>query len=121
MYHASCTALESTETMSDLRRTVLPLASDLDREALWTVKDLGLPVVHAPEQPIRERIHVPLHERDRRRRFEADDHVHGPWPSRGRHATRHGRVRARRERHLGTASRYAVLRARLRGRGRRRL
>ncbi|GAA0251183.1 hypothetical protein GCM10010492_59350 [Saccharothrix mutabilis subsp. mutabilis] len=121
MYHASCTALESTETMSDLRRTVLPFGFDLDREALWTVNDLGLPVVHAPEQPIRERIHVPLRERDRRWMFEGDEHIHGPSSGRGRHATRHGRVRARRERHLGTGSRYAALRARLRGRGRRRL
>nr|BFE51435.1 hypothetical protein GCM10017745_48620 [Saccharothrix mutabilis subsp. capreolus] len=103
--------------MSDLRRTVLP---GIDREALWTVNDLPL-VLHAPEAPLHERIHVSLSQRDRRRMFEGKEHVHGPSSGRGHHAARHGRVRARRERHLGSAGRHAVLRARLRGRGRRRL
>lgn len=110
--------------MSDLRRTLLPAGRagfGIDREALWMVNDLGLPVVRAPKAPVCERIHVPLVERDRRRLFEGDEHVHGPSSGRGRHAARQGRVRARRERCLGTASRYAVLRARLRGRGRRQL
>ncbi|MEU4740451.1 hypothetical protein AB0G02_08260 [Actinosynnema sp. NPDC023658] len=110
--------------MSELRRTVLPAerpGSGTDREALWVVDDLGLPAVRAPRTPVRERIHVPLRERDRRRMFEGDEHVHGPSSGRGRHAAGQGRVRARRERHLGNGARYAVLRARLRGRGRRRL
>ncbi|MCE6995344.1 hypothetical protein LZG04_11055 [Saccharothrix sp. S26] len=110
--------------MSDLRRTALPAErarSGIDREALWVVDDLGLPAVRTPKVPSRERIHVPLLERDRRWMFEGDEHVHGPSSGRGRHATRQGRVRARRERHLGTGTRYAVLRARLRGRGRRQL
>jgi hypothetical protein len=47
--------------------------------------------------------------------------VHGPSSGRGCHAARHGRVRARRERHRGTGARHAVLRARRRGRGRRQL
>jgi hypothetical protein len=117
-------ALESTEAMSELRRTALPVAragSGTDRVALWVVDDLGLPAVRTPKAPVRERIHVPLPERDRRRMFEGDEHLHGPSSGRGRHATRPGRVRARRERHLGTGTRYAVLRARLRGRGRRQL
>ncbi|MFE9750168.1 hypothetical protein ACFYOT_35105 [Saccharothrix saharensis] len=110
--------------MSELRRTVLPAeraVSVIDREALWVVDDLGLPAVRTPRMPIRERIRVPLLERDRRRMFEGDEHVHGPSSDRGRHAARHGRVRARRERHLGTGARHAVLRARRRGRGRRQL
>ncbi|QFZ20841.1 hypothetical protein [Saccharothrix syringae] len=110
--------------MSDLRRTALPAdrpGSGTVREALWVVDDLGLPAVRAPEAPTRERIHVPLAGRDRRRVFEGEEHVHGPSSGRGRHGARQGRVRARRERHLGTGARYAALRARLRGRGRRRL
>jgi hypothetical protein len=117
-------ALESTETMSELRRTVLSAerpGSGIDREALWVVDDLGLPAVRTPSGLIRERIHVPLLERDRRRMFEGDERVHGPSSGRSRHAARQVRVRARRERHLGTGARYAVLRARLRGRGRRQL
>ncbi|MBB5803125.1 hypothetical protein F4560_002893 [Saccharothrix ecbatanensis] len=110
--------------MSELRRTVLPAerpASCIDREALWVVDDRGLPAVRTPTGLIRERIHVPLLERDRRRMFEGDEHVHGPSSGRSRHAARQGRDRARRERHLGTGARYAALRARLRGRGRRQL
>ncbi|XVV08126.1 hypothetical protein ACQPW3_11795 [Actinosynnema sp. CA-248983] len=109
--------------MSDLRRTTLPAqraGSGIDREALWVVNDLGLPS-RTPKAPSHERIHVPLPARDRRRVFEGDGHVHGPSSGRGRHAARQGHVRARRERHLGTGARYAALRARLRGRGRRRL
>lgn len=108
--------------MSHLRRTLLAAERDgsgIDIEALWVVDALGLPTVRTA--PLRERIHVPLLERDRRRMFEGDEHVHGPSSGRGRHAARQGRVRARRERHLGTGNRYAVLRARLRGRGRRQL
>jgi hypothetical protein len=110
--------------MSDFRRTGVPVervGSGIDRKALWVVDALGLPAFRTPEASIRERIHVPLPERDRRRMFEGDEHVHGPSSGRGRHAVRQGRVRARRERHLGTGTRYAVLRARLRGRGRRQL
>ncbi|MFD0200871.1 MULTISPECIES: hypothetical protein [Saccharothrix] len=105
--------------MSDLRRTFLPFELDgsgIHPEALC---DLGSRAVRTPKAPVR--IHVSLLERDRRRMFEGDEHVHGPSSGRGRHATRQGRVRARRERHLGTGTRYAVLRARLRGRGRRQL
>ena len=110
--------------MSDLRRTALPAARDgsaLDRKVLWVVEDLGLPAVRATKTPLRERIPVPLVERDRRWMFEGDEHVHGPSSGRGRRAGRQGRVRARLERHQGTGNRYAVLRARLRGRGRRQL
>lgn len=110
--------------MSELRRTALPAErawSGIDRELLWVVADLGLPTAHTPRTPIRERIHVPLVERDRRRLFEGGEHVHGPSSGRGRHATRQGRMRARRERRMGAGTRYAVLRARLRGRGRRQL
>ncbi|GAB3007104.1 hypothetical protein [Saccharothrix stipae] len=110
--------------MSELRRTALPAerpGSGIDREALWVVDDLRPPAVRTPRGPIRERIHVPLLERDRRRMFEGDEHVHGPSSGRSRHATRQGRVRARRERHQVTGARYTVLRSRLRGRGRRQL
>ncbi|MFI9011399.1 hypothetical protein ACIGNX_29590 [Actinosynnema sp. NPDC053489] len=107
--------------MSDFRRTALPPApgTDLDGtgiEALWAV-----PPARTPGAPVRDRIHVPLLERDRRRLFEGDEHGRGPSSGRGRHAARQGRLRARRERHLGTGARHAVLRARLRGRGRRHL
>lgn len=108
--------------MSDLLRRSLPserAVSGIDREALWAVCDLGRSAIRTPKAPIR--IHVPLLERDRRRIFEGDEHVHGPSSGRGHHTTRLGRVRARRERHLGTGARYAVFRARLRGRGRRQL
>ncbi|XVS67677.1 hypothetical protein ACQPYE_16980 [Actinosynnema sp. CA-299493] len=110
--------------MSELRPAFLlaeRVGSVIDREALWAVGALGLSAVRTTGAPIRERIHVPLLERDRRRMFEGDEHVHGPSSGRGRHAVRHGRVRARGERHLGTGARHAVLRARLRGRGRRQL
>lgn len=110
--------------MSDLRSTVLPAertVSGHDRQALWAVDTLGLSAVHAQRAPVRERIHAPLPERDRRRMFQGDEHLHGPSSGRGGHATRQGRVRAGRERHLGTGARHAALRARLRGRGRRRL
>lgn len=110
--------------MSDLRRTALPVARDgsgIDRKALWVVDHLGLPAVSVTNTPLRERIHVHLRERDRRWMFEGDEHVHGPSSGRGRRAGRPGRVRARLERHLGTGNRHAVLRARLRGRGRRQL
>ncbi|PSL52119.1 hypothetical protein B0I31_11571 [Saccharothrix carnea] len=108
--------------MSDLRRTFLPFeraGSGIHREAFWATCDLGLPVIRTPKTPLR--IPVPLLERDRRRMFEGDEHVHGPSSGRGHHTARQGRLRARRERHLGTGTRYAVLRARLRGRGRRQL
>lgn len=107
--------------MSELRRTVLPAerpGSGTDRVFLRVVDDLVLRAVRTAEVAIRERIQVPLPGRDRRRMFEGDEHVHGPSPARSRHAARQGHVRARRERHLGTAARYATLRARLRGRGR---
>jgi hypothetical protein len=104
-----------------LRRTVLPSRPGIDREALRVVDDLGLPCARAPKSPIRERIHVPLPERDRWRVFEGDEHVHGPSSGRGRRAAGQGRVRARREQRLSSGIRCAVLRARLRGRGRRRL
>ncbi|QQQ74233.1 hypothetical protein IOD16_23880 [Saccharothrix sp. 6-C] len=110
--------------MSELRRTVLPAerpGPGIDRAALWVVDHLGLPGARTPRALLRERIPVPLPDRDRRRVFEGDEHVHGPSSGRGHHTTRRGRVRARRERHLGTGARHAVLRARLRGRGRRRL
>ncbi|MGM1062520.1 hypothetical protein [Saccharothrix sp. Mg75] len=109
--------------MSDPRCTALPAddaESGIDREALWVVDDLDLAAVCTPRVPVRERIRLPLLARDRRRVFEGDEHVHGPF-DRGRHTSRKGRVTARQERHRGTGTRYALLRARLRGRGRRQL
>ncbi|MFE2755190.1 hypothetical protein ACFXGA_24630 [Actinosynnema sp. NPDC059335] len=101
--------------MSELRRTAPP-AERPERVFLWLADDL-VPRT-APGVPTRERIHVPLLQRDRRRLFEGDEHVHGPSSPRRRHAARQGHVRARRERHLGTGARHAALRARSRGRGR---